>query len=221
MTYQAWRKVHYGNLSSGPGFIVPAAGPPPSFPVNGILDNFNRANEGPPPSASWGGIIETGNNGLRVLSNQLVSNGAIASGYLSTTYGPDTEAYYTLGDNGDRQCLCIRLASVGTASPTGYCVMVNVIAGALQLFRIDGGIGSRTQLGSNVTETFSIGDKVGITVVGSTLTMYYAPVSTGVWGAVGTPQTDSTLTAAGKIGLYSIDATTGNGAMDDLGGGSL
>lgn len=206
--------------ADGPGSATTGSGGGGSFPTTSVLDNFNRANEGPPPSASWGGVIQTG-NGMRVASNKVVINTAgIASAYWGTTYGPDTEVFVTIQATvTDRFCVFVRLASVGGASPTGYFVWANSTNNTLGIFRMDGGVGTRTQLGTDISQTVSQGDSLGMSIVGSTIKIYYK-VGVGAWTLKDT-QNDATYSAAGKIGIMAIDGSDNNGDMDDFGGGTI
>ncbi len=195
---------------------MPAAGPP-SFPVNGILDNFNRADEGPPPSANWSSSIVSGHNGMKVAGNQAVSSGSSSSAYWNTSLGPDVEVYVAFGDQDDRQCVWARVINEGTVNASGYQLLLNKATGFLQLYRVDNGSG--TQLGANFTQTIAVGDSFGMSIVGSTITVYFKP-SAGSWSSLGT-RSDGTYTSAGKIGMQSVDAANTTGWMDNFGGGSL
>jgi hypothetical protein len=195
-----------------------AAGAPPSFPVNGILDNFNRANEGPPPSASWSGPLFPTNGGLTVASNECKANGDPSSGYLNTTYGPDCEVYCTASVNFAIAGIeiCLRISNPNASSITGYLLRCRPWqATEFTIYRID----DSTTLTSLATfdQAMSVGDSLGLKMVGSTLTAYFKP-SAGSWTSLGTAN-DSTFTGAGKLGIRILDDA--NATVDDFGGGTI
>lgn len=201
--------------ADGPGSATTGSGGGGgSFPVNSVIDNFNRANEGPPPSASWGGIWENGSVGLVVTGNTC-SNASNANGtsYWGTSFGPDVEAFVTITAFGSYQGVAARLAGTLGSSPNGYYVQAES-SNVVTLFRVDGG--SFVQLGASFSQTISNGDKLGISVVGTTVTAYYK-AGAGAWTALGN-RTDSTYSAAGKVGLRSSGTSV---VLDDFGGGSV
>jgi len=184
-----------------------------SFPQSSILDTFNRANEGPPPSASWGGIWENGSVGM-VVSGNTCTNASNSNGtsYWGSSFGPDVEAYLTITAFGAYQGIAARLAGTLGSSPNGYYVQGE--SNSIEIFRIDGG--SFVQLGASISQTISNGDSLGISIVGTTITAYYK-VGAGAWTAVGN-RTDSTYSAAGKIGVRSAGTSV---VLDGFGGGTI
>ena len=211
--YQSQRRYHSGVRQSGSGFIVAAGSPPPSFPVNGILDNFNRADTGPPPSANWTTSWRASSGGFLVSGNTVRGN---AAGDNSTywnvqNFGPDVEVYGTIiGSPASYRGVAARLVSEGTAGVDGYEVVV--ADNTFYITRWDND--AQTTLGASIAQSISDGDSFGMSIVGSTITAYHKPAA-GSWTVIGT-RTDSTYSAAGKIGLRSE-----NVFWDDFGGGSL
>jgi hypothetical protein len=185
-----------------------------AFPANGVIDNFNRANEGP-PMTGWANIV----SGLVVSSNACApSSTGTRSGYYSTILTEaDCEVFVTVVTapaNNRNVTLLARVHDVSGTSFDGYGLRLNKVSGTdtLQIVRIDNG--SLTNLGSAISQEIASGNKIGLEIVGSTLTAY---VDTGSgWTAVGNT-TDSTYNVAGYLGID----IGGSGTLDDFGGGEL
>jgi hypothetical protein len=64
---------------------------------------------------------------------------------------------------------------------------------------------------------YALGDKLGLECIGSTIAAYV--FQSGAWSQLGT-RTDSTYSAAGKIGVRLSDAGS-NSRIDDFGGGTV
>lgn len=184
-----------------------------AFPVNGVIDNFNRSNEGP-PMTGWADLV----GGVRVNSNV----GATSAGGLNLSYYDtiltvaDCEVYVTIASNPANNRTIYVLALLGDISGSsfdGYGLKFNKVSGTdnLQIIRFDNGV--ETVLGANFSQELVAGNKFGLEIVGSTLTAY---VDTGSgWTSLGS-RTDSTYTAAGYLGLG-----LSSGTVDDFGGGGL
>lgn len=189
-----------------------------AFPTTSILDDFNRANTGPPPGTNWTSTIISGDVGNKVISNQFAGgSSAPASSYWNVgTFGADCEVYATITDATMERNGCLaRITNPGGATMCGYYCIAQ--ADHFRLFRIDNGSG--TEIDDYFGITLANGDKFGMSIVGSLITVWYAPVATGVWGAAGT-HTDATYGSAGYIGLRTID-NTNNACMDNFGGGTI
>lgn len=199
-----------------------------AFPVNGILDAFTRADSTTTVGTNWTAFTavgaSSGNEGI--LSNQLYNPHGSFSNYTGmywnpTTFGPDMEVYMSLptkytANAGDNWTIYLRsqhLSPVGTENT--YNLQINVDNNQLNISRSDAGVG--TQLGASVSQTISSGDKAGLSIVGSTITVYYN--TAGTWNTI-TTRTDSTYTGNGSIGWY-IPGNTQDGRFDDFGGGTL
>ncbi len=188
-----------------------------NFPCNAVLDNFDRANQGPPPSSSWGGIIVSGGGGLRVSGNQL--SGAVDNtntSYWNTAFGPDTESYITLSSLGATYGggLWFRVSAPGQSNLTGYLIFAYNSLEVIRVFRRNSD-GSYVQLGADIPQAVSNGDSFGVTMIGSTMTIYYK-VGAGPWTNLAT-RTDSNYLSAGFIGVETADSIT---ALDNFGGGN-
>lgn len=208
-------KAVTGNWSTG------ASGT--SFPTSAVIDDFNRANEGP-SMTGWTNVNDmagSSGRGFEVIGNQAQCNAiSVNMDYkTATTYGPDVEAYVTIVDIGvgvDSSGIAFRLSDP-TGTPTGYLVIATA-SNNIQVYRIDGD-SSVTQLGSDISQTVGDGDSIGVTMIGSTITVYYK-VGAGAWNSIGT-RTDSTYSGAGYIGLWADCGNPHSGKFDDLKGGTL
>lgn len=184
-----------------------------AFPTNGIVDDFNRANEGP-PMTGWVNMTA----GLIVSSNTCAPSGVGSrSGYFNTIVPTaDCEVYITIATvpaSNRNLTVYARLHDVGAAID-GYGLRFNKLSGTdtLQFIRIDDGV--LTNLGTAISQELTTGNKFGLEIVGDTLTAY---VDTGSgWAAVGNV-TDATYNVAGYLGLD----IGGSGALDNFGGGAL
>ena len=198
-----------------------------SFPREGVLDNFNRANEGPPPSASWANNWL--GNGLKVQSNALIAhvNAANNGSYWSAgTFGPDCEIYLTLASIWSSNvwghiALAARIVDPTNATAVdGYSVSIESDGSGQprgsSYYRIDNGV--YTRLGSAFTRgsNWTAGERLGLELIGSTLQAYI--FSGGSWSTLTTSRSDSTYNAAGHLSI-STDRTEWTG--DDFGGGTV
>ena len=188
------------------------------FPLTPILDNFNRANEGPPPSDRW---TSWGNAGLKVLSNVAApSDVTVGHGcegiWNSQSIGPDCEVYATfstIGGTYDEMDLYWRGNATGTS---GY--FLNWFSNTIQIFTNPDEV---TQIGATITQARNNGDSLGVSMIGSTITVFYKP-SGGAWTAIAT-RTDTTHTGGAfpYIGVGIYNGTDGNARVDDFGGGTI
>ena len=201
--------------SDGPGSATTGSGGGGSFPVNSVIDAFNRADGG--MGANWTNAWESGSSSFEIFSNQ--ARPAVATNNNSTAYwnvqnfGADVEVYVTLGANVGGYCqLAARLVSEGTGGVDGYLLSTN--GSNLEVYRIDNG--GFTLLGSSITQSVTSGDAFGMSIVGDVITVYYK-ASGGSWVSKGT-RTDSTHGATGKVGLRGGGASD---RFDDFGAGSL
>lgn len=193
-----------------------------AFPTTSILDDFNRANEGPPPSANWvnGGFTDY----LKVLSNQAITTPAWLGGEMwNTDFGPDCEVYYTIAAlNGNTAANIDLFARVqldgGGVMTDGYAVVWVAGSGNLIIYRTAAWSILKSVTGA---QTLADGDSVGMSVVGTTISVYHKP-SAGSWTLI-TTQTDSSVSSAGKIGVYVTAVTTPTNtiSIDDFGGGTV
>lgn len=182
-----------------------------AFPTTSVLDNFNRTNSGTLGS-SWTAVF----NNLSVSSNQCAGTNAGDNGsyYNVANYGPNMEVYCdipTMPASGEFITLWGRDDEVNINL---YYLLFSRSAGTdeVALFRVDGG--AATQLGATISQEFSAGDSVGMSIIGSTLTAYRQ--NGGTWASLGT-RTDTTYSAAGYVGLLVVGTTA---RIDNFGGGT-
>jgi hypothetical protein len=196
-----------------------------AFPTTGILDSFNRTDESPlSDSGKWSlGPDDFGSNRFRVFSNAMrhATGENPANAYRNDQdYGPNSEVYVTLTVIPNTAVIWYaRLANIGAGTTDGYACYFDFSAandGAL-LCRVDND--SLVGLGATIVPPapYAAGDKLGLEVIGSTLAAYV--YQSGAWSQLGT-RTDSTYTAAGKIGIRVSDSGT-NATLDDFGGGTV
>lgn len=199
---------------------VPPTTAPGTFPTNGLLDNFNRANEGPPPSASWGGKIHSVTDGLKVVSNECNRDGSSGfwSSYWGASFNANCEAYATISSTdltgASNYSVYARVVNQGTSAPDGYAVEYDANAQLLKLYRVDDGV-STTLDSISINLNSGTGDKIGILCVGTTISSWYKQAA-GAW-TMADSVTDSAYNSSGKIGLW----IAGNGVFDDFGGGNV
>lgn len=190
-----------------------------AFPTNPTVIDAFAAPSGPPIGAPWNlnKIQGGGDNGLQSSGGGVVSSPASGNGFVDTVYGPDCEWYLdvlVLPSGGSYYFLVARLKD--QASATFDCYGLIYIVGApntWQLRRYDNG--SSTVIASSTAVTLSIGDGIGLGVVGSQVTGYAR--QSGVWSAVLTV-VDATYPAAGYMGLEIGDTSA---QLDNASGGTV
>lgn len=172
-----------------------------------VLDDFNRANQ-TPLTAPWATPLKTGNGAINLTGNQLAAAAAVASDayWNGRLYGPDVALAVTIptlptGGASNYVGLWARVTGAGTATPSGYAMLVVPGASAVLVYRVDSGV--ETLLGT-FSCTFIAGDKLGFQLVGSTLYLWH--FSGSAWTLRGKVE-DSTYTAAGRVG-YTTDSAT-------------
>jgi len=184
-----------------------------AFPVNGILDDFNRANEGPPPSANWTNPDPTVFTGTAAVVGNICDGTGVWSYYWNPAqFGPNCEAYAVCVSSPQEANINARLKDVPGSGFDGYSVRWKATGGEFNLYRIDNG--SYTLLATSTGHTQNPGNSFGIEIIGSTLTAY-KNVGAG-WVSV-VSFVDATHPAAGYIAMQG--GTNAN--FDDFGGGSL
>jgi len=195
-----------------------------AFPTTPILDNFNRVNQGPPPSASWHTPLDDfldPLDGCIVSSNEATHQAAPAGlfGYATwnaATFGPDSEVYADAGTTG---IFPFRLHARMTGINIGgfnNSYFLHVSSSAIQIFKSVGG--TNTLLGTLV-RTNAAGESFGLEMIGSTLKGYFKPVA-GAW-TVALTVTDTTYTAAGRLGIALSAISPPNVRTDNFGGGTV
>jgi hypothetical protein len=202
------------NVRSG-GATSPASGGGVgfAFPLTGVLDNFNRADENP-IAGLWSGPVKT--LPLLLVGNQASSSapqGTLGASYYNGQLAADMEAFVTVAVapvSPNRTGVYVRVQNPG-GTYGGYLFAYRASINGFQFIRDDNA--TFTILGANVTQTVSAGDSIGLRIVGSTLTGFYKPAG-GAWTVIG-QRTDSTYSGPGYIGLATSDTAS---RLDDFGG---
>lgn len=200
-----------------------------SFPTVGILDNFNSYSAGALPSP-W--AIGFGDAQAAISDGSAHAAGWNGTGYSAsyhTVLGSltDTELYCTIVTppshfSGDGIFVTYRSQKVSgggapSGSQNGYSL--NITGDGASGWRWNLTVIGGATLIANTAITLATGDKIGVSVVGSTHTVWYCPVSTGIWNSIGTA-TDSTY-SSGWIGIEFHNQTgQTQTVIDDLGAGA-
>jgi hypothetical protein len=205
-----------------------------AFPTtSGLIDNFNRADnvastQPTSSGANWSTnlINDPVSSDLAVAANQLRANSAGTNGYITTTYGPDSEVYAdvsALPGNGQYIALWGRIQEAGTSNFDSYAlVYVHSTSGnaTWSLRRYINGSG--TTLNNVSAPALVAGESLGINIIGTgnsvTLTAYKK--SGGTWSTVGSviDSDPSRITSAGNIGIELGDTIM---RIDNFGGGTV
>ena len=197
-----------GNATAPSAATGPIAGPGPIDPV---LDDFNRANGS--IGTNWAQII-SGFVDFTISSNQAIDPSASSFAWdywVAHQFGPDSEAYATITTvSADAVRVCARLTSPTSTKRSGYCVQE--AANSWTIRRIDSG--AANQIGGTVTQTAGAGSRIGITVIGTTVTAWYSPGANAGWTQLLTT-TDGTYQGAGYIALEARGSH-----IDNFGGGA-
>jgi len=188
-----------------------------AFPTTSVLDNFNRADG--ELGSNWSNPAYSTFGPLAIISNTAYSPSPYDDGYWNVaTFGPDCEVYVTLTTiQGESEYVYIyaRYVNPGTLCD-GYKLGHKYVAAgndSFKFYRSDNG--ADTQIGATIYSNIVQGDKLGLEIVGSTLTPYI--YTSGAWSALET-RTDTTYSAAGYIGICP---TTSTPRLDDFGGGTI
>ena len=193
------------------GVVSGVVTPPSGGPKDPILDNFNRASG--PIGANWGQIFG-GLVDLSIVAGEAVdpSTTSFAWNYWSARqFGPDSEAYVTVTTlSADAVRVCARMANPTTSNRSGYCTQVSGSSWTIR--QLDSG--PAPQLGTAATQSLTAGSRIGITVVGSTITAWYSPSPTAAWTQI-TSVSDTTYPGPGYIAVE-----TRASHVDDFGGGT-
>lgn len=188
-----------------------------AFPVNGVLDDFNRANTGPPPSANWTGTNGWlfGDNFLKVITNSLACTSVVADGYWNASlFGPNAELYVTVSTPESFR-LGIRIVTPNAVDLTtdGYVVTYLHSGSNITIGRCDNC--SNTVIGPPVTQTLSSGNKLYVSAEGPNLKVYL--FSGGSWSLL-LQRADPTYGGLGYLAVALSSTTT---VLDDFGGGTI
>lgn len=191
--------------------VVSVVGPGPNG--TSIIDDFNRANANPP--GGWTNC----ENQLSIFSNKLTpaTGGGQSAEYTTTSYGPNCECFVTVDTKPTSDADAVGLIARGsTGSPARGYYLFAINKTGTDIFSLYRNVaGTYTQLGSNVSQEYSAGDKIGLSCVGTTIKGWL--YTGGSWSVVIT-QTDGNITGAGFFGAY-MNGTVAR--LDDFGGGNI
>ncbi len=196
-----------------------------AFPTTGVIDAFNRANETPlSDGGKWSQGPEEfdGVATLRLLSNQVAQTQTPDTGDTKggayrndVNYGPDAEAFVDVAVVPEFfMSLFVRVTTPGVGTTDGYFIFIDTPSGSWTLARKDNG--TSVVIGSGGSQAVAAGSKVGLSIVGTTLTAWYQAPG-GSWTAVAST-TDTTYSAAGRIAMKMRGDL---GRFDNFGGGTV
>lgn len=197
--------------------VIVCTEPVMTFPLTGILDNFNRSNEGPPPSSNWD-IVQ---HGHVVSSNQAnaTETDDILSVWTAATYD-NPEAYLTVAgaDTASVYSFYLLRGYATVAAQDGYEAWFDLRTGykVLHMCRVDNQ--EETQLDDLVDiSDIATGDKVGCRLLNNVLSAWWQPAG-GNWTLLAV-RTDNTYTGQP---YYIIPETWSTvSPFDDFGGGEV
>lgn len=189
-----------------------------AFPTTGVLDSFDAGalENLNAPRAGWGSsVLFTGDATCRTSgtpTNAAPITSVFSSNFWNTSFGPDCEVYapFLSAVGVDQVSLFGRVTATG--SVTAYELRSTNTSWQFSSIAA----GAYTSIGVAFTQAISAGDSMGMEIIGSTLTAYYK-ASAGSWTSLAT-RTDSTITAAGFIGLQGKNTIH---QFDSFGGGAL
>lgn len=188
-----------------------------AFPTTSVLDTLTGGSSlgGNWTTPTWGypnGATEAA--GVGASANQG------AAYWNPATFGPDAEAYVTLATipgGANYTALGIRMTNNGTSSAPsldGYWMWATP-SGSWTLYKLVNNNWPGTSILTG-TQAFTSGDSIGLSAVGTTLTMKYKAAA-GSWATVSSV-TDATWTGAGNIGFLCDVAA---GKLTNFGGGTI
>lgn len=190
-----------------------------AFPVNGVFDDFNRA-DSTDVGANWSAFAAYA--ALRILSNAVACASGQPTGgeyWSAATFGPDTEFYLDIvGPTTANQTYAMwARVTTPTGSYDAYETEVVFSAGTDEVFIYRFDNASATQLGATISQDFAAGESLGLEVIGTTIAVYRK--SGGSWAQLGT-RSDATYGTAGHVAMYHDDQGNDSG-YDNAGGGTL
>lgn len=196
-----------------------------AFPTTGILDSGVRTNEDPISlGGAWTSPSFGDTNGFRIVSNEIHPNASTFSGSLwnDAGLGADQETYITVNavQTGTSAYIFLaeRIVNPGS-SFSGYEMKIPCHTGSpytWTLYKITNGVQG---LLNTWTQQVSAGDLVGYELIGTSHQPYYK-ASGGSWAPLGSPWTDGTFTATGKVGLEG-DVDAPGQKFVNFGGGTV
>lgn len=183
------------------------------FPTTPILDDFNRADGA--PGANWGAAIAT--YALPNIASNQLDFPQYPSGYWTTSFAADQEAYVQNSGAATSISLLLRLTNPNSGAETCYVVqggMGNANLAALSIDKKVGGTLTNLFFANAVmaaTDTW-----LGVSVIGTTMIVYGS--SDGVTWNDRKTFVDSAVTGGGFVGVYHANNPTAS-SIDNFGGG--
>jgi hypothetical protein len=176
-----------------------------SFPTTGILDNFQRANGG--LGSNW----TSPDTALVISSDTAIagSGGVNASLWNASKFGPNCEVYVQFSTLPTYDAGLVILATDLSGS-TGYYFDYSL--GVLYTF------GSWNSVGTITLSAFSVGDSLGIQVIGNVFSFYQK--HSGVWSSSLGSITDSSNLFTGQTGYIGLCLYNDSVAYASFGGGT-
>jgi len=168
-----------------------------------LISDFTGADENPlSEGGNWANLNSSG-NALQRIGNAVSCTAAGAGNFYWTlrNYGPNVEAYLTLGVTGGAGIVFRAKDEGGSFTWDGYVFTCGPGA-TTTIQRVDNSTGTNL---FTTTLTWNTGDKLGARIVGSGLALWQLP-SGGSWTLLATVQ-DSTYPLDGKIGVRATGTT--------------
>jgi len=190
---------------------ITATGAPAGFPSTAVLDNFNRANGA--VGGSWVGDV----NGMTIASNALTQTCcAVSAVWNGAVFGPDQEAYITLGQltpAAPEHDLMLKVQ--GTSYTAGHIeVRYTAPLGQVQVSTYLSGVW--TNRGTPISVNFVAGDRFGARAYASgAIEVYRNGTLIGTRDAADWPY----KALGGRLGL-TLDLAFSS-RFDDFGGGNV
>lgn len=190
----------------------------PAFGGSALLDDFNRADGG--LGSGWVSPAVGDAGTARIVASEYQGSASAQTSALWNGFSAaDEEVFYklaALSAAGDHVKLYVR-ADVATAGATSnYQLRVTQSTGTWEVRKTVAGTASTV---ATFTRAMAAGDSLGFRAVGTTLEAWYKSAA-GSWTLVGTT-TDSSVTAAGYIGIGMGFGITIEPHVDDFGGGTV
>lgn len=195
-----------------------------TFPTTGVLDNFNAgASQALTARSGWAGTAIRqflGNWGTTdSVPTEAVGSGGSADNYWNAS-AADSECWYKIGSvapSFGQHGPCVRIQNPAAAGCSCYLIYTGAGASTdFQIWKINSGV--FTAIGTNTSVTISVGDSIGISVVGTTILAFYKS-GAGAWVQKDSA-TDSSITGSGFVAGVLNDSGVA-WRMTDFGGGAI
>ena len=192
-----------------------------AFPTTSVLFTGSIPNERPlSDSGNFTSGIQIGDGTLQVSLNAIIWDAGNGQAYWNTPFSGDLECFFDLplalmNGTGVYTNIWLGIQNPNSANLNGYAI--NITDDATSVWNLYACVNNAFTLLSNPKQAILSGDSIGLSRVGSLLTMYIK--HSGAWSAVGAIN-DSRVTGTGYIGLGTI-ATSSTIAITNFGGGSI